>query len=457
MRPLLLLGAVLATGLITQVRGQSAVEQLQISGTEVSDNQVVVAVSALDGAGNPVEGLSQGDFTALLDDEPLEILSLQPEVDSSLPLALIIVMDTSGSMAGGPLDAAKQAIQPVLESLRAGDRAALISFAETVTTTVPLTGDTDSLRAGLASLVAEGNTALYAAVAEAANLAASAPEPRRAMVLLSDGEDFGNVSSVTRDDSLGALAFSGVPAIVLALGDQTDVDYLSAVAGSEANLLTASAAADLAALYEQVSARLFLQYSLRIALPADVEPGIHELAIVSGGVVATASISVAGSTAPSAPRLEGLPEPLEADASVSVVNSPPGATFRVLVDGEAIVVAGGAFTLDPFAFSPGTHELRVEFSPPGSAEPIVTQFTVGQLAPLLLEPAEGTRVHPGDVVRLRFRTQPGPVTATFLLDGAVTGEATAAPYEYLVPGNLSPGDHQLEIRLTSEGGEVGRS
>jgi Ca-activated chloride channel family protein len=52
----------------------------------------------------------------------------QQQSTSGLPLHLAIALDTSGSMEGEKLSAAKQALNLVLTQLRQGDRLSLCSF-----------------------------------------------------------------------------------------------------------------------------------------------------------------------------------------------------------------------------------------------------------------------------------------------------------------------------------------
>ncbi|NJM85514.1 MAG: VWA domain-containing protein, partial [Leptolyngbyaceae cyanobacterium RM2_2_21] len=70
-----------------------------------------------------------------------------------------------------------------------------------------------------------GQTALYQAGADAVEIAARAPNPRRVVVLLSDGAEFGGISRAARGGALELAEIRGVPVYTIGLGfgiDQED-------------------------------------------------------------------------------------------------------------------------------------------------------------------------------------------------------------------------------------------
>jgi VWFA-related protein len=77
-----------------------------------------------------------------------------------LPLNLFLAFDVSGSVKGKSLGELKDAALAVVDGLRPGDQAALLTFADTLRLNVPLGSDVARLRTQIASLDAEGGTAL---------------------------------------------------------------------------------------------------------------------------------------------------------------------------------------------------------------------------------------------------------------------------------------------------------
>src|SRR5207247_11435292 len=73
------------------------------------------------------------------------------------PVALALVLDTSGSMSGRPLADAKTAMATMISALGANDQVAILSFNATVRIAQPLTADKARALAAVASLVARGD------------------------------------------------------------------------------------------------------------------------------------------------------------------------------------------------------------------------------------------------------------------------------------------------------------
>ncbi len=135
--------------------------------------------------GRLVRGLAADDFE-LRDDGVVQAVS---EVElEQIPLNLILVFDTSGSVAGERMRALLDAGRSVLEDLREPDRAALLSFSTRVRLLAPLTPSRVQIRAAMATLEARGATSLRDAAFAA--LALREADPGRTLLLIfSDGED----------------------------------------------------------------------------------------------------------------------------------------------------------------------------------------------------------------------------------------------------------------------------
>ncbi|MFM8971617.1 MAG: vWA domain-containing protein, partial [Actinomycetota bacterium] len=91
------------------------------------------------------------------------------------PLQVILVLDTSGSMAGSALAAAKSAANTLLDQLPDGASVGLIGFGDRPYLASPFTTDRSLTRLAISSLRATGETALNAAGVQAAR---SCTQPR---------------------------------------------------------------------------------------------------------------------------------------------------------------------------------------------------------------------------------------------------------------------------------------
>lgn len=442
------------------VAAQQPAGTVEVTGTSLVDQSLTASLAVLDGAGNPVLGLTPEDFSIQVDGIIVDAAVIESGVDSALPLGIVLTVDTSGSMAGEALQSAKGAILPLVGELQASDQAALVTFANEVIEVVPLTGDAIALSGAIDGMAASGNTALFAAVVRASEAARLAPQPRRAVVILSDGEDFGSVSGdVTSTDALNAAASSGVPFFVVGLGQDVDQPFLTSLAtATGGQYLAAADPGQLAQLYGRISQRLRQQYTVSLSLPADLPGGEHRLTITAGGVQGFATFETEA-IAP-VPRLSivGLPEELREPTTVTVSGAPAGATVRFEIDGRSVDASNGRdLSIDPYLYAPGEHSLVVTTEQDGPLA-FETTFKVPALPPVLLAPAEIPGLRTGDLVRLTIKAQPGTTTVRARVDGAEVYLDSDPPFEFVLPeDDYGSGTHQLSIRVEAEGGADERS
>ncbi|HXH22364.1 MAG TPA: VWA domain-containing protein [Dehalococcoidia bacterium] len=243
---------------------------------EVDDSdfpRVRVVLSVAEVGGRPVTGLGAGAFQAEETGAAANVASVQSVVDQRIGVAVVLTIDTSGSMAGNAITQAKAAAGTFLRSLQPVDQAALISFSDNVNVLTALALDRTPALQEVDRLQAVGNTALYTGVARSVEVARSASLARRAIILLSDGQDFGGVSTVSRDESLRLAAEAGVPVYAIGLGPSIDRAYLEQLAGQTGGaFFAAPTPAAIPGIYQQLAELLRSQYVLTIesSAPADV-------------------------------------------------------------------------------------------------------------------------------------------------------------------------------------------
>lgn len=136
--------------------------------------------------------------------------------------AVVVLLDTSGSMQGERLVSAQKAAERYLEALPDDTPAGLVTFAGSPRLTVPLTVDRGRVDAEVRAARAQGSTSLYDAITLGAQTLATSPGTRK-ILLLSDGEDTG--SRRTLQDALARLRKYGIT---------IDVGALDAVPASSA-------------------------------------------------------------------------------------------------------------------------------------------------------------------------------------------------------------------------------
>ena len=167
-------------------------------------NEVNVVFTVTDKHGKYVKDLKKNDFKVIDDSKPPEeIRSFHSEAD--LPLQVGLLIDASNSVRDRFKFEQEAAIEFLNQTIRRRyDHAFVIGFDETPEVTQDFTDNTESLSVGVRALRPGGGTALYDAIYFACRdkLLKSRPDGpvRRAIVLLSDGED--NQSHVTREEAI---------------------------------------------------------------------------------------------------------------------------------------------------------------------------------------------------------------------------------------------------------------
>jgi tight adherence protein B len=210
---------------------------------------------------------------------------------TAFPLNVLLVVDTSGSMRGEPLEAAKEAAAGFLEALPPTTRTAVMGFSATPGSASEFSEDPADAAAALRALQASGETALYDAVAAALDVVATAGEGRPFIVLLSDGGD--TASTLALEDAVERLGDSDARLYAVELqSDEFDPAPLHAIAEAGAGrVVSAEDPAALAATYDLIASELVNQLIVAYR-SASGGPTQVAIAISHQGVSAAAAASV---------------------------------------------------------------------------------------------------------------------------------------------------------------------
>src|SRR5262249_51298895 len=154
---------------------------------KVSVDLVNVPFSVTDRHGKFVSGLTAKDFAVEEDGRHQEIRNFARE--NELPLTLAMLIDTSPSVRP-VFDEEKATANAFLESiLRSKDLALVIGFDRSVTLVQDYTENIRLLRKAIDELETGGGTSVYDAVYLACKDKLSTEAGRKAIILISDGED----------------------------------------------------------------------------------------------------------------------------------------------------------------------------------------------------------------------------------------------------------------------------
>lgn len=179
---------------------------------KVEVNLVELNVSVLDAAGRFAKGLAREDFTVLEDGAAQELSAF--EFAESLPMALGLVVDGSGSMDKSMPLVKQAATEFVTNLVGEKDKGFVIEFRERPTLLAPMSSSRASLIRAIGETRAGGATALHDSVVlglyQFRSLAG-----KKALVVLTDGKD--NHSSTDWPTLRRYARTAGVPIFVIGL------------------------------------------------------------------------------------------------------------------------------------------------------------------------------------------------------------------------------------------------
>ena len=166
-------------------------------------DEVRLVFTVTDKHGHYIKDLKREDFKVLDDQKQAELRSFRSETD--LPLQVGLLIDASNSVRDRFKFEQEAAIEFLNASIRPHyDEAFVVGFDVTPEVTQDFTDSTEKLSIGVRALRAGGGTAMYDALYFACRdelLKHEQTGPvRRAIILLSDGED--NQSHVTREEAI---------------------------------------------------------------------------------------------------------------------------------------------------------------------------------------------------------------------------------------------------------------
>jgi Ca-activated chloride channel family protein len=160
---------------------------------------VLIPVTVTDPMSRFVTGLDKENFKLSEDKIEQEITQFSSE---DAPLSVGVVFDTSGSM-GAKLSKSRQAVAQFMRTANPQDEFFLIQFNDRPELMVPFTAETEEIQNRLTFIQSKGRTALLDGVYMAMNQMKKAHNPRKAILIISDGGD--NSSRYTEGEVKNAV------------------------------------------------------------------------------------------------------------------------------------------------------------------------------------------------------------------------------------------------------------
>lgn len=153
-----------------------------------------VTATVTDATGRFVPGLTRDDFTVYEDDQVQPVTYFSAE---RVPVSLGLALDTSGSMAGEKMDDARAALDRfVNDLLEEEDEVFLYRFSDHPSLVQGWTMDRALLSRAMSRVAPNGGTAMYDAVMESIPLAERGRNSKKALVVISDGNDTSSIATL---------------------------------------------------------------------------------------------------------------------------------------------------------------------------------------------------------------------------------------------------------------------
>ena len=155
------------------------------SNIRVDSTLVLIPVTVTDPLNRFVTGLEKENFKLTEDKQLQEITQFSSE---DAPLSVGVVFDCSGSM-GHKLDKSRQAVAQFFKLANPEDEFFLVQFNDSANLIQPFTRNLEEIQNKLAFTQSKGRTALLDAVYMAVHEMKKGKNPRKALLLISDGGD----------------------------------------------------------------------------------------------------------------------------------------------------------------------------------------------------------------------------------------------------------------------------
>ncbi len=280
------------------------VEIVNVNDSRFSDNgrlTFVVEFRNLNQALDPAQ-LQLTENGVAIENAEIDLIS-----NVAVPQGVVLVIDTSGSMQGAALEAAKAAAQSFVAQKRAEDFIALVTFSDEVRLVSNFTTSRGTINSQINALEAGGETSLYDGIVRATELfSASTDQIRKNIVVLSDGAD--TSSTATVESAVAAVQNAGVRVFGVALqSSEFDPSPLQQmVAAGDGLFLSTPDPQQLTSLYGQIQQELgntlVVRYNSRTAVPGELALGVQygalstQTAFQSRGYTVSTTIPLAPTT-----------------------------------------------------------------------------------------------------------------------------------------------------------------
>ncbi|MCG2789778.1 MAG: VWA domain-containing protein, partial [Actinomycetia bacterium] len=208
------------------------------------------------------------------------------------PIGVVLVIDTSGSMKGEPIEAAKIATTLFIDEMRKIDKFAVVGFSDDIKVYSSFTKDRQQLKSSIAQVEAKGETSLFDGIDISIDQFKNLDIKYKYVVVLSDGMD--TVSKLKYTDNINKAKKENITIFSIALLSKdynpADLREISGSTGGE--MLIAASTSELKELYSNISRKIRNQYKISyISLWPNIETIKSDIFIEKSGVSDSITLS----------------------------------------------------------------------------------------------------------------------------------------------------------------------
>jgi hypothetical protein len=444
---------------------ESSQPSLDITGVNASDlPTTIITANVLDTTGKPLPNLTVQDFQLSGAFAQVgRVVSVESTTDESVSFGVVLVVDTSSSMAGSPIEKAKEAARLFVNSIGANDPVAIIGFNQDPYLVIDFTTDKNALNTAIDNLSFGGQTALYDATVLGIQKASESPVPRRAVIILSDGAEFGNSSGNLRESGLDEAIKQGVSVYTIGLGFGTDRDYLKAIAdGTNAQYIESPSPEQLAGIYGGLAQLFRSQYIITIEADVPLDGTEYDLTLQANTPLGATNTDTATVRAPIPVPIVSLPTIASPVVSVTniapvILADDPITSITATVNGTEVALENGVLVLDPATFAPGNLDLAFAVTDDnGDSANVSGSVEIGALPSAItiaFEP-NTTIIAENTLVTVTGEGQTALASVNYRL-GDSTTDVADAPSNFafsIDPLALPVGEQTLNVIATNAGG-----
>ena len=231
--------AMLALGVLPALAQEEAGEPVEVRITEIGISRYPEMTLVVELRN--IEDFDPTQLTILEAGEPIQSGTTTPISQTPVRVGIVLAVDTSDSMVGEPIEAAKTAAIDFIDNMRPQDLIAVVGFGDEVDIFTAFTNNPTALKLAVGQLEATGTSSrLFDAMVGSADLYARIGDEatlERNLIVLSDGGDSASESSL--EGAVAALEREEVSVFGVGLeGTDFDSETIQQLTGSGVYIAT---------------------------------------------------------------------------------------------------------------------------------------------------------------------------------------------------------------------------